>query len=115
MAGSGLKELLEVIYASNAVDHMLTGKAISSAWPWSRHLNYSSKNVDSWTLKRIIQIIIIWKRLKQQIEPKQLSCSSLVSAELQFKEIAIFVSTKIRITYLIIHVYVYIQDMAAVD
>ena len=31
MAGSGLKELLEVIYASNAVDNMLTGKAISRA------------------------------------------------------------------------------------
>ena len=29
MAGSGLKELLGVIYASNAVDDMLTGKAIS--------------------------------------------------------------------------------------
>ena len=29
MAGSGLKELLEVIYASNALDNMLTGKAIS--------------------------------------------------------------------------------------
>ena len=29
MAGSGLKELLEVIYASNAVDNVLTGKAIS--------------------------------------------------------------------------------------
>ena len=31
MAGSGLKELLEVIYASNAVDNMLTGKAILRA------------------------------------------------------------------------------------
>ena len=31
MVGSGLKELLEVIYASNAVDNMLTGKAISRA------------------------------------------------------------------------------------
>ena len=31
MADSGLKELLEVIYASNAVDNMLTGKAISRA------------------------------------------------------------------------------------
>ena len=31
MAGSGLKELLEVIYTSNAVDNMLTGKAISCA------------------------------------------------------------------------------------
>jgi len=31
MAESGLKELLELAYASNAVDHMLTGKAISRA------------------------------------------------------------------------------------
>ena len=31
MAGSGLRELLELIYASNAVDHMMTGKAISRA------------------------------------------------------------------------------------
>ena len=31
MAGSGLKELLEIIYASNAVDNILTGKAISCA------------------------------------------------------------------------------------
>ena len=31
MAGSGLKELLEVIYANNAVDNMLIGKAISRA------------------------------------------------------------------------------------
>ena len=31
MAGSDLKELLEVIYASNAVDNMLTGKPISRA------------------------------------------------------------------------------------
>ena len=31
MAGSGLKELLEVFYASNAVVDMLTGKAISHA------------------------------------------------------------------------------------
>ena len=31
MAGSDLKELLEVIYASNAVDTMLTGKPISRA------------------------------------------------------------------------------------
>ena len=31
MAGSGLKELLDVIYASNAVDNMPTGKAISRA------------------------------------------------------------------------------------
>lgn len=31
MAGSGLRELLELIYASNAVDHIMTGKAISRA------------------------------------------------------------------------------------
>ena len=31
MAGSGLHELLELIYASNAVDHIMTGKAISRA------------------------------------------------------------------------------------
>ena len=31
MADSGLKELLVVIYASNAVDNMLTDKAISRA------------------------------------------------------------------------------------
>ena len=31
MAGSGLKELLELIYAPNAVDHILTGKAVSRA------------------------------------------------------------------------------------
>ena len=31
MAGSGLTELLEVIYANNAVDTMLTGKAIARA------------------------------------------------------------------------------------
>lgn len=31
MAGSGLRELLELIYASNAVDHILTGKAIACA------------------------------------------------------------------------------------
>ena len=31
MAGSGLQELLELIYASNAVVHMLTGKAIARA------------------------------------------------------------------------------------
>ncbi len=31
MAGSGLKELLEVVYADNAVRHMLTGKAVSRA------------------------------------------------------------------------------------
>ena len=31
MAGSGLQELLEVVYASNTVSHMLTGKAVSRA------------------------------------------------------------------------------------
>ena len=31
MAESGLKELLELVYASNAVDHILTGKAIARA------------------------------------------------------------------------------------
>ncbi len=31
MAGSGLSELLETIYAPNAVAHMLTGKAVSRA------------------------------------------------------------------------------------
>ena len=31
MAGSGLRELLELIYASNAVDHILTGKDIARA------------------------------------------------------------------------------------
>ena len=31
MAGSGLRELLELINASNAVDHIMTGKAISRA------------------------------------------------------------------------------------
>ena len=31
MAGFGLREVLELIYASNAVDHILTGKAISRA------------------------------------------------------------------------------------
>ena len=31
MAGSGLQELLEVVFASNALRHMLTGKAISRA------------------------------------------------------------------------------------
>ena len=31
MAGSGLREVLELIYASNAVDHIMTGKAISRA------------------------------------------------------------------------------------
>ena len=37
---------------------------------------------------------------------------NVVSATLQ---IAIFVSTRIRITYLIIHVYVYLQDMVVID
>ena len=32
MAGSGLQELLETIYADNAVSHMLTGKAIQRAF-----------------------------------------------------------------------------------
>ena len=31
MAGSGLHELLEVVYASNTVNHMMTGKAVSRA------------------------------------------------------------------------------------
>ena len=31
MAGSGLQELLETIYANNAVTHMLTGKAFQRA------------------------------------------------------------------------------------
>ena len=31
IAGSGLKELLQLIYASNAVDYILTGKAIARA------------------------------------------------------------------------------------
>ena len=31
MAASGLQELLELIYAPNAVVHMLTGKAIARA------------------------------------------------------------------------------------
>lgn len=31
MAGSGLREVLELIYASNAVDYIMTGKAISRA------------------------------------------------------------------------------------
>ena len=31
MAGSGLQELLEVVFAGNAVRHMLTGKAMSRA------------------------------------------------------------------------------------
>ena len=41
MAGSGLKELLDVIYASNAVDNVLTGKAISrlsvTMYLWMQH------------------------------------------------------------------------------
>ena len=32
MAGSGLQELLETIYADNAVTHMLTGKAVQRAF-----------------------------------------------------------------------------------
>ncbi len=31
MAGSGLQELLELVYASNTVSHMMTGKAVSRA------------------------------------------------------------------------------------
>ena len=31
MAGSGLREVLELIYAPNAVDHIMTGKAIARA------------------------------------------------------------------------------------
>ncbi len=31
MAGSGLKELLEIVYASNAVTHILSGKAVQRA------------------------------------------------------------------------------------
>ena len=31
MAGSGLKELLELIYVPNAVEYMLSGKAVSRA------------------------------------------------------------------------------------
>ena len=31
MSGSGLQELLEVVYANNAVGHMLSGKAVSRA------------------------------------------------------------------------------------
>ena len=31
MAGSGLQELLEVVYAGNTVPHMMTGKAVSRA------------------------------------------------------------------------------------
>lgn len=31
MSGSGLQELLECVYASNAVVHMLSGKAVSRA------------------------------------------------------------------------------------
>ena len=32
MAGSGLQELLETIYANNTVTHMLTGKAVQRAF-----------------------------------------------------------------------------------
>ena len=31
MAGSGLQEVLQVVYASNTVNHMLSGKAVSRA------------------------------------------------------------------------------------
>lgn len=31
MAGTGLEEVLELVYASNSVKHMLTGKAVSWA------------------------------------------------------------------------------------
>ena len=31
MAGFGLKELLEMVYAPNAVEHIFTGKAIARA------------------------------------------------------------------------------------
>ena len=31
MAGSGLKDLLDLIYAPNAVEYMLSGKAVSRA------------------------------------------------------------------------------------
>lgn len=31
MAGSGLQEVLELVYAKNAVGHMLTGKAVARA------------------------------------------------------------------------------------
>ena len=31
MAGSGLQELLETVYAGNGVKHMLSGKAVSRA------------------------------------------------------------------------------------
>ena len=31
MAGSGLQQLLEVVFAQNSVSHMLTGKAIARA------------------------------------------------------------------------------------
>ena len=31
MAGSGLSETLEIVYAKNSVDHMMSGKAVSRA------------------------------------------------------------------------------------
>lgn len=31
MAGSGLKEVLELLYVTNAVGHMLSGKALARA------------------------------------------------------------------------------------
>ena len=34
MAGSGLHEVLETVYALNAVNHMLSGKAVSRAVFW---------------------------------------------------------------------------------
>ena len=40
---------------------------------------------------------------------------NIVSATWQFKEFFIFVGTIIRITYLIVHEYVYLQDMSVVD
>ena len=32
MKGSGLEELLELIYSDNAVGHIVSGKAVSRAW-----------------------------------------------------------------------------------
>ena len=32
MSGSGIEELLECVYASNTVGHMLSGKAVQSAF-----------------------------------------------------------------------------------
>ena len=44
MAGSGLKELLEVIYASNAVDNILTNsQGITTCCPWSYTCGCSAK------------------------------------------------------------------------